>query len=114
MTPAIIFGFFNISGGEIFIIMIVVFLIFGPDKIPEIARWVGKGMGEIKRATSDIRDEISRETEDLKAGADKLKEELTIENPLKKNPAAKSNQTNASESKPEKQGPDRKKADPHL
>ena len=114
MIPEFIIGFFNISGGEIFIIMIVVFLIFGPDKIPEIARWLGKGMGEIKKATSDIRDEISRETEDLQAEADKLKQGLKVDNPLKKNPTTKSNHANSSEKDHGNQGPDDKKPDPHL
>jgi len=53
--------FFDISTGEIFIILIIGFLIFGPKKIPEIARKVGKGMGEIKRATNDIKKEIHEE-----------------------------------------------------
>jgi len=53
--------FFDISTGEIFIILVVGFLIFGPKKIPEIARKVGKGMGEIKRATNDIKKEIHDE-----------------------------------------------------
>ncbi|MBI9038379.1 MAG: twin-arginine translocase TatA/TatE family subunit [Bacteroidales bacterium] len=53
--------FFDISTGEIFIVLVVGFLIFGPKKIPEIARKVGKGMGEIKRATNDIKKEIQDE-----------------------------------------------------
>ena len=72
-----ILGFFNISGGEIFIIILVVFIIFGPDKIPEIARWIGKGMGEIKKATSEIREEIDRETGDVRKAANKIKDDLT-------------------------------------
>lgn len=78
-----VLGFFSISGGEIFIIILVVFLFFGPDKIPEIARWLGKGMSEVKKATSEIRDEITRETEDLKKETDSLKKDLQIDNPLK-------------------------------
>lgn len=74
-----ILGFFNISGGEIFIILLVVFVIFGPDKIPEIARWVGKGIGEIKKATSEIREEIDRETGDIRQAANKIKDDLTRE-----------------------------------
>jgi sec-independent protein translocase protein TatA len=75
----LILGFFNISGGEIFIILLVVFVIFGPDKIPEIARWVGKGIGEIKKATSEIREEIDRETGDIRQAANKIKDDLTRE-----------------------------------
>lgn len=72
-----ILGFFNISGGEIFIIILVVFIIFGPDKIPEMARWVGKGIGEIKKATSEIKDEIDKETGDVRKAANKIKDDLT-------------------------------------
>ncbi len=48
-----------ISGGEIFIIMIVVLLLFGANKIPEIARGLGKGRREFKKATDDIKKEIN-------------------------------------------------------
>ncbi|OYT14343.1 MAG: twin-arginine translocase TatA/TatE family subunit [Bacteroidetes bacterium 4572_114] len=71
--------FFNISGGEIFIIVLIVFIIFGPDKIPEIARWIGKGMNEIKKATSEIKDEIDRETGDIRKVTTKLKDDVTKE-----------------------------------
>ncbi len=71
-----ILAFFNISGGEIFIILLVVFIIFGPDKIPEIARWIGKGVGEIKKATSEIKEEIDKETGDIRKSANKIKDDL--------------------------------------
>ncbi len=74
-----ILAFFNISGGELFIIVLVTFLIFGPDKIPEIARWMGKGINEIKRATSEIRDEIDRETGDIRRTTQKIRHEITEE-----------------------------------
>lgn len=72
-----IIGFFDISGGEILVILLVVFIIFGPDKIPEIARWFGKGMSEIRKATSEIQEEITRETGDLNNAAKKITEEVT-------------------------------------
>lgn len=65
--------FFDISTGEIFIILIIGFLIFGPKKIPEIARKVGKGMGEIKRATNDIKKEIHSEIDKIETSV-KLEE----------------------------------------
>jgi TatA/E family protein of Tat protein translocase len=73
-----VIAFFNISGGEIFIILLVVFLFFGPDKIPEIARWMGKGLNEVKKATSEIRDEITRETSDIRQEADNLKKSINL------------------------------------
>ena len=47
-----------ISGQEIGIIFIVVLLLFGSKKIPDLARGLGKGMREFKKATDDIKKEI--------------------------------------------------------
>ncbi|MCD6597666.1 MAG: twin-arginine translocase TatA/TatE family subunit [Bacteroidales bacterium] len=63
--------FLFISGGEIFIVMIVVLLLFGANKIPEIARGLGKGMNEFKKATDDIKKEINNSSGDI---ADDIKE----------------------------------------
>ena len=51
--------FLFISGPEIFVVMILVVMLFGADKIPEIARGLGKGMRQIKDATNDIKQEIN-------------------------------------------------------
>lgn len=59
--------FFNISGGEILLIIIVIYLVFGPKKIPEFARMIGKGINEMRRATNDIRNEITREANKVKS-----------------------------------------------
>ncbi|PIF01666.1 MAG: sec-independent translocation protein MttA [Maribacter sp.] len=52
--------FLFISGGEIFFIMFIVVMIFGADKIPGIAKGLGKGMRQLKDATEDIKQEIQR------------------------------------------------------
>ncbi|MBC8486268.1 MAG: twin-arginine translocase TatA/TatE family subunit [Bacteroidetes bacterium] len=54
--------FFSISGGEILVIIIVVYLVFGPKKLPELARKLGKVINEIKKTTNDIKREINKET----------------------------------------------------
>lgn len=51
--------FLFISGQEIFVILLFVIMFFGADKIPEIARGLGKGMRQIKDATNDIKNEIN-------------------------------------------------------
>ncbi len=51
--------FLFISGAEIFVILVIVLMLFGADKIPEIARGLGKGMRQIKDATNDIKREIT-------------------------------------------------------
>ena len=53
--------FLNISGGEILVILVVIYLVFGPKKIPELARMLGKGINEMRRATNEIKEEINRE-----------------------------------------------------
>jgi len=52
-----------ISGGEIFLILFIVVMVFGADKIPEVARGLGKGMRVLKDATNDIKSEISKSAE---------------------------------------------------
>ena len=52
-----------ISGPEIMVIMLIVVMVFGADKIPEIARGLGKGMRQVKDATNDIKKEIKDSSE---------------------------------------------------
>lgn len=51
--------FLFIGGPEVFIIILIVVLLFGADKIPEIARGLGKGMRQVKDATNEIKKEIN-------------------------------------------------------
>ncbi|MDV7140974.1 twin-arginine translocase TatA/TatE family subunit [Maribacter sp. TH_r10] len=55
--------FLFISGAEIFFIMFIVVMVFGADKIPDIARGLGKGMRQLKDATEDIKQEIQKSAE---------------------------------------------------
>jgi len=55
--------FLFISGAEIAIILFIVVMVFGADKIPEIARGLGKGMRSLKNATNDIKHEITKSAE---------------------------------------------------
>lgn len=51
---------FGIGGGEIVFILLVVLMLFGSDKVPEIARTLGKLMAQLKNATNDIKSEIQK------------------------------------------------------
>jgi sec-independent protein translocase protein TatA len=55
--------FLFIGAPEIFVIMLIVVMVFGADKIPEIARGLGKGMRQVKDATNDIKKEIKDSSE---------------------------------------------------
>jgi len=52
-----------ISSGEIVVILLLTVMHFGADKLPEIARGLGKGMRQIKDATNDIKREIHNSAE---------------------------------------------------
>ncbi len=44
---------------EILLVLSVALIIFGPSKLPELGRSIGKGLKEFKKATSDLKDSIS-------------------------------------------------------
>ncbi len=56
---------FNIGGLELGLIIMVFIMLFGSDKIPEIARGIGKGMKSIRHATDDIKREISESASNI-------------------------------------------------
>lgn len=49
-----------ISGPEIIIVILIVVMLFGADKIPEIARGLGKGMRQLRDATNEVKREINQ------------------------------------------------------
>ena len=51
--------FLFISGAEIFVILVLVVMLFGADKLPELARGLGKGMQQLKNATNEVKKEIN-------------------------------------------------------
>ena len=78
--------FLFISGAEIAFIMFIAIMVFGADKLPEIARGLGKGMRTLKDATNDIKHEITKTAEkngidtsitsDVKKELNKVKDDL--------------------------------------
>ena len=52
----------NIGGPEIILILLVVFVFFGAKKIPEIAKGLGEGKREFRKAARDVQTEIEKET----------------------------------------------------
>jgi sec-independent protein translocase protein TatA len=49
---------FNLGGPEMIIVFVLILLLFGAKKLPELARGIGKSMGEFKRAREDFEREI--------------------------------------------------------
>ena len=53
---------------ELLLIFVVILIVFGPRRIPEIGRMLGKALGEFRKATDDLKNTIEREVrlEELK------------------------------------------------
>ena len=65
-----------ISTQEIFVILIIVVMLFGSKKIPELARGLGKGIRELKDASNDIRREIQSSAEEINKEVKKVDKDL--------------------------------------
>ncbi len=53
------------GGFEIVILLLIAFLLFGPKKLPEIARTVGKGLAELRRASNELKRSLEEEISNL-------------------------------------------------
>jgi sec-independent protein translocase protein TatA len=78
--------FLDVGGGELLLILLAVFLLFGPKKIPEIARGIGKGMYELNKVTRGIKEEFEKGKEGL--------EKDIVENPENKETGKKTDHEN--------------------
>jgi sec-independent protein translocase protein TatA len=58
-----------LSTGELFFVGLIIVLLFGSKKIPDIARGLGKGIREFKNATSDIQEEIRKTSTEINQSA---------------------------------------------
>src|SRR5206468_11274571 len=54
----IMFGLFNLGGGEIILILALILILFGAKKLPELAKGLGQGIKEFKKATKEVTEEI--------------------------------------------------------
>jgi len=69
---------FNIGLPELLIIVAIALIVFGPNKLPELAKAFGRAMREFKKATEEVKESFEAETKDL----EELKDTLTQENLL--------------------------------
>ena len=68
--------FGTLGGPELFLIFVVALIVFGPRKLPEIGKSLGKMMAEFRKASNDFRNTIESEVE-----AEKIRDSMRIEPP---------------------------------
>ena len=59
--------FGNLGASEILLIVLAILILFGAKKIPELAKGIGKGMREFKKALNDVTDEMQADDKDSKS-----------------------------------------------
>ena len=59
---------------EIVLVVLVITILFGGKKIPELARGLGKALKEFRKTTKDLKDEVNSAAEDVKSAVDETKE----------------------------------------
>jgi sec-independent protein translocase protein TatB len=74
---------FGIGGMELFIILVIALIVLGPNKLPDLAKMLGKAMGEFQRATGDLKREIdiAGENKSYSAKPESDDKESVTENP---------------------------------
>ena len=65
MTLNGVLAFFNLGTGELVAIIVVILLLFGGRKIPELMRGLGKGVKSFKQGMNEMEEEIKKPLEDL-------------------------------------------------
>lgn len=58
-------AFLNLGGPELFLIFLAIILLFGAKKLPELARGLGRSLGEFRKAKDEFDREIHRAADDL-------------------------------------------------
>jgi len=84
--------FGTLGGPEILLLLVLALIVFGPRKLPEIGKSLGKMMAEFRRASNDFRNTIESEVE-----AEKIRESLRIEPPKVEPVASTPPETSASQ-----------------
>ena len=83
-----VMDFFGMGMGEILLVLVIALIIWGPGKLPEIARTLGKTVRAIRKASADLTTTVTRELEEKEPPPAQIKEESSAE--TRKTPSAAS------------------------
>ncbi|MBP9837225.1 MAG: twin-arginine translocase TatA/TatE family subunit [Proteobacteria bacterium] len=64
---------FGLGIGEILVILVIVLLVFGPEKLPDFARTLGRTVADLKRTVDDLKHEINTPYQEMKKEIDNIK-----------------------------------------
>lgn len=80
---------FGIGSTELVVILIVALIIIGPSKLPEVAKSLGKALGEFRRVSTDVKRTIEMEVEqeEQRVKTEQARKELFPEKPAETPPA---------------------------
>lgn len=73
--------FFDVSGGELLVVLLFVLLFFGSKGVPDIARTMGRAMRQLRDATADVQREIEKGANEVKKGFEEQRKTFRIEPP---------------------------------
>ena len=63
LTLSLLFAFLDVGGPELMLIFFAILMLFGGQRLPELARGLGKSIREFKKATAGVEEEIKRAIE---------------------------------------------------
>jgi TatA/E family protein of Tat protein translocase len=81
LGSAALFSFSDFGMGEILIVLVIVLIVFGPKRLPQLARAMGQSIQDFKKGLHDVKSEIESSGEGDKAGEEQKK---PILDPVKK------------------------------
>jgi sec-independent protein translocase protein TatA len=55
----------SVGGPELFLILLIIVILFGAKKLPELARGLGEGIREFRKAARDVQDELEKDPKKL-------------------------------------------------
>ena len=60
----------SLGGSELFLILLVILVFFGAKKLPELAKGLGQGIREFRKASKDIQEEVEKEVKKIDESTD--------------------------------------------
>src|SRR5438552_975124 len=81
IMPAPILGLFNFGGWEIILILAVVLILFGAKRLPELAKGLGTGIKEFKKATREVTEEVTNAMDDAPPPQNRLPSSTPVSTP---------------------------------